>query len=650
MGSIAALRSYYVRIYQLVLCAGIAVIYTCLADTSESVNWGKLFDYGVPWLFGQAVALIVCCTIFPDAGARPLAVSLHSALGVMQEGLVLPHPDDVIIRRQLALTFVNLSQAHRDLTLDISVTRFPPSDVIALRNLMQGVIRSLLSLKMQTALFDSKQEPAEMKLNGRGHEQSSTTQAAGDSVIDIDGVKRPSIARTITGERAVSLVTSRLSQPTMDLLSCMRKSFERCDAVLMDMSGYRRYIGPDKETSSDIIGVLTKLRKVMIRYDEEEDSLMENPALPPTYSDHPEVVELFLFVHPVRQAARTVEALLVKVMEMQQRQRGWRVYLPSYPLKKGLQRTNAQVRHDRGGVTAGFYFRSQTQLAKSMRGMANIYKPLPHLNDPQKQEELEPQAMSRSETMGKYEEEEDVAMDRNSQISKKQRFRYRAWLVLHRLQGFETRFALKVIIMTSLLAGPAWLPQSRGWWNKYESWWCVAMVWIMSHPRVGGNVQDVLTRALCAVLGAVWGGLAYAARNGNPYVMAVFAAIYMIPMMYRFTQSSHPRSGIVGCVSFVVVSLAAKAEENYESTIMIAWTRGIAFVIGVVTAVTVSSVLWPFVARHELRKALSAMMIYSSIIYRGVVARYVYYEKGNEPGEEDIKRSGMSHMTMILLK
>jgi hypothetical protein len=34
--------------------------------------------------------------------------------------------------------------------------------------------------------------------------------------------------------------------------------------------------------------------------------------------------------------------------------------------------------------------------------------------------------------------------------------------------------------------------------------------------RVGGNVQDLFTRVLCAVLGSVWGGLAYFAGNGNP--------------------------------------------------------------------------------------------------------------------------------------
>jgi hypothetical protein len=47
-------------------------------------------------------------------------------------------------------------------------------------------------------------------------------------------------------------------------------------------------------------------------------------------------------------------------------------------------------------------------------------------------------------------------------------------------------------------------------------------------------------------MGAIWGGLSYAAGNGNPYVIAVFAVIYMVPFLYRFTRSSHPRSGIVG--------------------------------------------------------------------------------------------------------
>jgi hypothetical protein len=498
MGTIAALRSYLIRMYQLVLCAGIAVTYTLLADTSEAIDWKKLFNFAIPWLFGQALCLLICCTIFPDAGARPLAVTLHNAFAVMQRGLLLPQPHRLNCHRDLAWTFVNLSQAYRDLVLDISITRFRPSDVMALRNLMQAVIRSLLSLRMESQVFDNSELVKVFNNLETGHSAASPvkdnadfsslpkvptqnedsasrhTKTHADAIIDIEVSKpRPSFIRTETGKRAVDLVTSRLGDPTSKLLSCMKSSLERCDAVLMNMSGYRKYLGPSEGVSSDIIGSLTKLRKMIMKYDEEEESLMENPALPPTYSNHPEVVELFLFVHPIRQAATTVEALLVKIMEMQQRRPGWRIYLPSYPFRKALQRTNAQVRHDRGGVTAGFFFHSQTQLAKTMKGMANVYQPHPHATDKPNEDDVKVK-MTRTDTIGKYEEEEDVAMDRTA--SKKRRLRYKAWLILHRLQGFETRFALKVAVVTSLLAIPAWLHQSREWWNENESWWAVVMV------------------------------------------------------------------------------------------------------------------------------------------------------------------------------
>lgn len=142
MGTIAALRSYYIRVYQFVLCAGIAIIFTLLADTSsEDIRWKKLLNYGIPWLFGQAICLLLCCTVFPDAGARPLAESLHNASAVMEDGLRLPSTDPISLHRHLAWTFVNLSQAHRDLVLDISITRFNPHDVTSLRNLMQAMIR-----------------------------------------------------------------------------------------------------------------------------------------------------------------------------------------------------------------------------------------------------------------------------------------------------------------------------------------------------------------------------------------------------------------------------------------------------------------------------------------------------------------------------
>lgn len=209
------------------------------------------------------------------------------------------------------------------------------------------------------------------------------------------------------------------------------------------------------------------------------------------------------------------------------------------------------------------------------------------------------------------------------------------------MQGFESRFAFKVVLVTTLLSVPAWLEQSRGWWNTYESWWTVVTVWLMTHPRVSGTFQDLAARLICVALGAVLGGLAYAAGSGNPYVMAVFAAMFMIPMMHRYTQSTHPRSGVIGCISFTVISLSTLTNGGRPSTVTIAWTRGLAFGVAILATILTNWIMWPFIARHELRKSLSAMMLHLAILYRGVVSKYIYYDEGHEPSSQDIERSEM---------
>jgi len=91
---VAAIRSYFIRLYQFVICAGMAISYACLSDVSGSVVvWKKLKDYGIPWVLGQAICLLACVLWFPDAGARRLAVSLNDAFETMMVSLQLKPPE-----------------------------------------------------------------------------------------------------------------------------------------------------------------------------------------------------------------------------------------------------------------------------------------------------------------------------------------------------------------------------------------------------------------------------------------------------------------------------------------------------------------------------------------------------------------------------
>ena len=517
-----------------------------------------------------------------------LSLAIHDSLQIIGEGIRFPRQESQLLKRNLALQFVKLSNAVRDFTIDFTFSRFPATDVPKLRNLLQAVIRSVLAIDPDTQLFKG----------------FSTDQESLDSA---------------------DMIRWRLSEPTRVLITAMKECVYSTDATILWMAGLDVTSIALKPTSalSETIPELVKSKQI---FDEADALLVNDEAVSTVYQQDKSAVELFLFVHPVRQAADNIEALAKHVHEMQQKSRGWRIQAPSYPWWKAIMRTNAQVRHDRGGLTAGFYFRAKNQLDRTMADLqSRPYVP----------------AVRHGEK-GKGKPDMSVLGENNGgEKSTVQTLRYKLWQLLHHLQGFESRFAFKVTLATTLLSIPAWLSQSRGWWNANESWWAVVTVWLMMHPRVGGTLQDLLVRCFCAILGATWGGLAYRAGNGNPYVMSAFAATFLIPMLYRFTQSSHPRSGFIGCVTFTVTSLCTYTNAGIPSTVAIAWTRGLAFVVGIIAAIIVNWILWPFVARHELRKSLSAMMLHSAILYRGVIAKYIYYAEGEEPEREDMERSEM---------
>ncbi|KAI0403290.1 hypothetical protein F4802DRAFT_608175 [Xylaria palmicola] len=611
---IACLRTYYIRTYQLVICAGIAISYTCLAELSSQVSWAKLLAYGIPWLVGQAVSLVVCAIVAPDAGSRLLAVGLHQIFGTLLDGIP-PVQDAIRTRRRLAQAFVSMSQVYRDLVIDFSITFLSPEDTLALRNSVQAVIRSLLSLKTDIRL--SKTETGYFS-----GQYNSTHKELPEFVIEIE--KTPGLSGQAVGYEILEFVTERLATPTENLLQTMRSALQICDAALMDMCGHRRYLGPPYTISSDVHSALVGLREHITVLSTRQEEVLASDRLPDAYTRFPDVFDIFAFCRPVHQAAKTIESLMVQLDELQQRQPKFpKFHLPSYRFKKAIHRTNAQVRHDRGGVTAvGSYFRSQRDIADMIKRIkSRNFRPVSR--DGSGVDENHDPALASMTA-------DDLSNDSNSN---KIRFRRRIWTLLHRLQGFETRFGLKTALVTSLLALPAYLANTHPWWDRYGGWWGVVMGWLIMGSRTGGNIQDLFARVTCAVLGSVWAGLAYAAGDGNPYVMAVFAAIFMLPMIYRYTQSAHPRSGIVGCISFTVISLSQVTEDS-PPVARTAAIRGSIMIFGVVASIFVNWVLWPFVARHDLRKGLA-----STIFNCSIIAKYVYYEEGNAPTKRDIENS-----------
>ena len=521
------------------------------------------------------------------------------------------------IKLGLAWHLVNLSTAVRDFTIDFSVSRYHPEDVRTLRNLLQGVIRGSLTMRAPPPVFR------------RSLAQNQSKKSMDPLLSPLAHIGEPS--------DPIQMVQDTLETPCRNLQLAFKEAIRRVDAVLMDLSGHRKYLGPSMKISTNVTEIIAIVKQRVFEFDSADNSMGDDPKMPKMHIKHPEVVDILLFAHCLRQAADKIIQLLEHCAHMQKRGARLRVNLPSYGLKKSLLRTNAQVRHDRGGLSATVYFRAKAQIDETIHELQG--------------REFFPQGYqgrTRDSSDEHAHVQESGPSDAESHVpgveeqgDRRATLRYRLWTVIHRNQGFESRFALKMTLVTALCCIPAWLPVSRTWYDENESWWIVVTIWMLMHPRAGDNVQDLFVRVSSTVIGAVWGGMSLAAGKGNIYILTVMGAVLFIPMLYRYTQSGRPRSGFIGCVSFVVVSLGNVTTYDRYSTLHLAWTRGSAFVAGVVAAVIVNWVLWPFIARHELRKSLSAMLLHSAILYRGIISKYVYYTEGNEPGPEDVARSEM---------
>lgn len=233
--------------------------------------------------------------------------------------------------------------------MDISITRIAPRDAFELRNLMQGVVRSLMALETETHLFDYHES--------FGRYRSRASEAtSGDLAVYQTRTRsstRASVYMSAIEERAVKLVCKSLAEPTRQLLARMQDSLKAGDTLMMDMTGFRTYSGPDR-LSDRLQKAMDELHGALERFDQAETPLFTSDDLPSTYTTLPGVVELFVFCRPIRQAAEAIEQLMIKISQMKRDHPPHpRVNLPSYPWEKAMNRLNAQVRHDRGGITAG---------------------------------------------------------------------------------------------------------------------------------------------------------------------------------------------------------------------------------------------------------------------------------------------------------
>ncbi|KAI1317808.1 hypothetical protein EDD11_007830 [Mortierella claussenii] len=245
-----------------------------------------------------------------------------------------------------------------------------------------------------------------------------------------------------------------------------------------------------------------------------------------------------------------------------------------------------------------------------------------------------------------------------------QKWSTRLWKFLHIFRSFQVKYAAKAAISTMILLIPAFVDWTRPYFVQYRGEWALISMLIVMVPTVGGTNIVGIYRIMGTIAGCYMGVAIYLLFPAHEIMLPLCCFLFAIPNFYLVLCSSYPRIGQVTLLAFNLVliqtynrrhgdgtvppddddddenmanffapfsvargvGLPMKEPPNDPSHIDVVWTialhRAVAVSIGVVIGVLVTSYIWPYEARVELRKGLSDLLLNISWLYNRLVSVY----------------------------
>lgn len=115
---------------------------------------------------------------------------------------------------------------------------------------------------------------------------------------------RPSVPEN---EHATHPISSCLREPTRSLINAIKESVKSAEATIQTIGGQRSL-----QDQVSLIKSLEQVRSTKDTIDSADALLVKHPGLPSSYHKFADVIELFLFVHPVHQTVDEMEMFVSK--------------------------------------------------------------------------------------------------------------------------------------------------------------------------------------------------------------------------------------------------------------------------------------------------------------------------------------------------
>ncbi|KAG0261476.1 hypothetical protein BG011_001003 [Mortierella polycephala] len=245
-----------------------------------------------------------------------------------------------------------------------------------------------------------------------------------------------------------------------------------------------------------------------------------------------------------------------------------------------------------------------------------------------------------------------------------QRWSTRLWKFLHLFRSFQVKYAAKTAFTAMVMLVPAFLEWTRPYFVQYRGEWAIISMLVVMVPTVGGTNIVGVYRIISTIIGCYMGVAVYLLFPAHQIMLPICCFLFAIPNFYLVLCSGYPRLGQVTLLAYNLVllqtynrrhgdgtvppdededddmarfisptTILSKMGSLLESTgfsdpspasdvLAIAFHRAVAVSFGVIIGVAVTSYVWPYEARVELRKGLSDLLLNISWLYNRLVSVY----------------------------
>ncbi|KAH3672771.1 hypothetical protein WICMUC_004177 [Wickerhamomyces mucosus] len=632
-------KAQFIRLYYMLLSSGFVLIFlfTNVNIENPSIDWEMCWNIGIPYLFGLLISLFVSLTYFPLRGDEILMDDLLSTTGSIKSLLIeLTNAeagnDSKILKSQkeMVKNTLSLSDSFREFLSFFQVSKYRNEDLKKIRNHINFVTSPLRVIPSSLKI-----KPIE-NINAEDSNKESIYNSADISKVQ-SGIVTPlpkesfSINQSHLKNELVYLrvMDEFFNKPLFKLLNEMVICITLIETALKSaniIDNISKNITELEKAKLDLKSLISKVDQSYKRFCKSEyfvRDLLKNDS----------IINIFLLLRYSRHSAVVIVGLIEVIINILQKPLGVKIQYPTYPLKRSLRRLSKQCLKDQGADSVYHYFESKIDVDDAFERIYNL---------------------NTSKTQGSFNSKPGTKIIRaidHSDFnfhSTENKFRYRLWKFLSLYKTLETKYAFKVSFVTVMLALPGWLPGSYRWYKSYQAFWGCWLVYFLLSPRNSSSGKNLATRLISWVLCCFIGWVSNLPSIGAPVLIGAFSIIICLPLSYTFLVSSHPRSSLVGLLSFTIVSLNSYVENNntrldiWKHT----WISSLSILVGIITSVLINWIIWPFLARKEIFTSIASVLSHIGQSYQSISERYLYRDLDDDPTDLTLELANIREVRM----